>query len=135
VSSRLVTFEWYAHSTVYLTACLGFGLGSGIVLGGERRFSNAGLATARLVPGSHYTWGMALMILGVVIAVGIGLGWKEAWITSGFIGSAAWYAFFALSVLVSAAKNPDVAVTGVFAYGALAVLCVCGWACGQGLRE
>lgn len=135
VSRRLATYEWYANCTVYLATVLALILGASILLGGPRRFSSPGLAVARMAPGGYITWGCVLLTLGLVMLVGIALDWQAPLIMCGFIGMSSWYGFFALTLAISASRDPNVAFTGVCTYSALSAMCVLGWTCGEGLRK
>lgn len=132
---RLATYELYANATVYLSALLATVLGASILFGGPARFSSPGFATARLLPGQHVSWGAVLMAFGLMMALGVAMEWHTRMIMTAFLGQACWYGFLALTLGVSAFRDPHVAFTGVCAYAALAALCVLGWACGEGLRQ
>lgn len=135
MSRRLATYEWYANCTVYLALLAALALSLAILLGGPRRFSAPSFAVARLIPGEQATWGGILLGLGLIMAFGVAMEWHAHLIMIGFLGMAAWYGFFALTLGVSSFREPSSALTGMCAYGTLSALCVLGWACGEGLRS
>jgi hypothetical protein len=105
--------------------CLGIGgvgLGVAMLAGGPRRFASASLASARQVPGQQVTWGLIAFGLGVVIlAAGHWHAWLLLQVSTSLLGT--WCLFFATSIAISAAHDPDSGVIGVVTYTMVFGIC------------
>lgn len=131
---RFITYQWITRGIVRTLGCVGVALGVAMDWGGAERFSGPGFATARLIPGGVYTWGTSLAIAGFVVLVGVVAGWQRRIVALGLFLQALWFMFFAVGLAVTTASNPEGSVTGPFAYGGLAILCVIASVGGHGLR-
>lgn len=131
---RLVTYQWITRAFI---RTLGFGgllLGLAMLFGGPERFSSPGFATARLVPGGVYSWGAAMVLAGGLVAFGVLADWQRRVVVAGLGLQAAWFLFFATSLTITTLQTTQGAVTGPFAYGTMATLCILGAVGGHGLK-
>jgi hypothetical protein len=98
----------------------GVGLGVGMTIGGPQRLRDMTFQQIATVPGAPAVWGVPLAVLGAVALMGSVLEARR--LTSfALVAMAAWSTLFALQFARAVLDNPNAAVTGVFAYGVLAI--------------
>lgn len=97
--------------------------GLNIIVGGPDRWAGRSFAVALLLPGAPPTWGVILFLFGLISMYGSIRG-RFTPVVVGSFGSAVWCAFFTLSMGITALSDRLAATTGVFTYGALAILFV-----------
>lgn len=113
--------QWIVQSIGRLLATFAILQGLNITFGGARRWGTDAFVIAMLVPGAPPTWGVVLLILGIIALVG-SLKARFTPVVIGMLGGSVWCGFFALSFAISTLRNENAATTGVWAYGAFAVL-------------
>lgn len=92
-----------------------------IILGGPARFSQVGYVTALLIPGAPASWGLVLLIGGILAFVGL----KNRKYMIGAAGMAVcgvWSFAFGGAFLISAIQHSDANLTAMAAYGKDGVL-------------
>jgi hypothetical protein len=95
--------------------------GTATIVGGKQRWAAAAYETALLVPGAPESWGITLLLGGVISIIG--------WLTHSrillIIGSGIgffWSIGFAISLMITLAGNPTVGFGGFGTYILLAVM-------------
>lgn len=118
------TYKWITRGIIRTLAVGCLMLGLAMIYGGAERFSGPSFATARLVPGAVYTWGGTIALAGAVVLAGILAHWFRRIVITGLWLMAVWFMFFVVSLGLTTLLSPQAAVTGPFAYGMLATVCV-----------
>ncbi len=101
-----------------------FLLGVALCYGGPARFSAAGFASARAVPGGVYTWGVTVAVAGAVALVGVARAWQRLLVVSGMWLQGLWVLFFMISLTKTALASDKGALTGPVAYLMIAAECL-----------
>lgn len=105
----------------YVMATYSMLLGMLIIVGGPSRFSAIGYKTAMYVPGAPASWGIVLLVAGMLAFFGL----KNrqymvgAW---GMFISGAWCFAFGGAFLISSIQYPNANLTAMIAYGKDGVL-------------
>lgn len=96
-------------------------LGLALIAGGPARFGAPSMYVARQVPGEHVTWGAFIAAAGLAVVVG---KLTERWplVEAGMFAIGLWCWFFAVTLAVSALREPKAALTGLVVYGGVAFL-------------
>lgn len=110
--------------------------GVALLLGGGRRFDAATptFTYAAAVPGSFHTWGYAALTLGVFTFVA-SFHWHRRAVMWGLLGQCVLFAFFTVSIAVSAAQDPTTPYTGIVIYGGYSLICTIAYVAGHELRK
>lgn len=97
-----------------------------IILGGRERWSSPSLAIALSVPGAPASWGIALLIAGILVYFGLRKAHNRL-IALALVGIGVWNLFFAVTIAWTALHNQYVTTTGAFTYTFFAILaCIMG---------
>jgi hypothetical protein len=116
--------QWMVQAITRLVATYAIVQGLLIIIGGRHRWSAPSFSTAMTVPGAPASWGVALLVFGVLTLGGTfiltSLGTKL--VAVGTSGTSAWCVFFAGSLAVAAWHNPQASTMGVLTYVLFAVM-------------
>jgi hypothetical protein len=132
VTPAAVVYRWAVQA---LVTTLGFGaatLGLAVYLGGMDRFGGAPFATARLVPGSPWTWGLVIGLAGVLTLVGAAMN-SRRFLRTGLFIQAFWYLFFDISLIAAAVADPHVPLTGCVIYLMISAVVLVVWGASRDL--
>lgn len=107
----LVASTVLSRMTIWAVGAYAIVQGIGIIQGGAARWVGDAYAVARQVPGAPLTWGVAMILFGVLTLVGSAS--RRWWLkTIGLGGIVAWSIFFGFSALAAALHNGSVGTTG-----------------------
>lgn len=100
-----------ARMTIWLYALYAVGQGIGICLGGIVRWSGPGYTIVRQLPGSPYSWGVALSLFGILLGVASA---RKLWGLKAvaLVLIVVWSVAFASGAFVAAATVPGAGTTG-----------------------
>lgn len=129
-----LVYQLTVRLTIKLVAAGSAAIGAGITLGGPGRFKVPALATAALIPGGCYTWAVAIAFAAALTFAGMAKGWQRHVVMAGLAGQGAWFAFFDMSLWVTAWNDPSAPLTGPCVYLMLAVICAVLYAAGHTLE-
>lgn len=106
---------WTAFGAVYALF-----IGVSILLGGQNRFAAPAYQIALKVPGAPWTWGVIILVSGIVLSVGIMLG-KTRITAAGAFLAMFWSLMFSVPFAVALVKTETANGTGVWSYLYIAV--------------
>ena len=109
-----------ARVTIWIFATYAVAQGAGICLGGPARWSSAGYARLLDVWGAPYSWGVTLLLLGLLLGLA---SWRQWWMLklSALTGIVVWSVAFAMGGLATL-SDPAAQTTIGPAYLALAAI-------------
>ena len=114
------TCQWVVQALTRLLATYSVALGVLILLGGRARWSGPSYVTALMLPGAPASWGVVLLIVGVLTIWGT-FRVKLATVMLGCYSIAVWCFFFGMAGLKTAYDNPLAGTTGIPTYAVLGV--------------
>lgn len=115
-------------------AGISIAFGLSLLIGGQRRFAGTPtFAYAAAVPGSFRTWAVAAVLVGTFTALASFRPHIRP-VMIGLLACCVLFAFFTVSIAVSAAQDPDTPLTGIAIYGGYSVLCAIAYVVGRELR-
>lgn len=126
--------RWLLRAVILIIGAGSTLMGVSLLLAGPGRFSSPGFATARLVPGGVYTWGVLILIAGSATLSGAG-AWHPHILRWACLGMAFWYLWFDLSLIVTSAMDPRGSVTGAVVYLMVTALCLLLWSAAGTIRD
>jgi hypothetical protein len=117
--------RWMLQAITRLIGTYAILQGIVIIIGGRERWSGKSFAVALTVPGAPATWGVVLMLCGLLTLLGTFVrvrlaGPRVALV--GTMGIAAWCLFFAASLLLTALADHRASTTGIGTYLLFAIL-------------
>lgn len=116
-------------------AVIGAGLGISILTGGVDRFDGTpSFAYAESFPGGHITWGVAATVVGAYTYAST-FRWHRRCLLVGLFVETVIFAFFAITITVSATEDRTTPLTGIITYGGYAFMCALGYVAGHELRR
>jgi len=113
--------QWTVQAFARLLATYAIVNGVHIILSGASRFSAISYETAMRVPGAPTSWGVILVIAGVIALFGT-LTFRPSVACVGLWIGGVWSMFFAVTFIASFFKHPGGNPTGMWAYGLLCCL-------------
>lgn len=120
---------------VRVLAWIAIGFGLALLLGREARFSSTpSFAYADAMPGTYTTWGTAALLIGVFTYVS-SFHWHRRGVMLGLLAQCVAFAFFAITIGVSALQDRTSPFTGVVIYGGYSVICSVAYVTGHELRK
>jgi hypothetical protein len=135
--AREATFAVYQgthRDIVRVLSCGAVVFGLGLIWGGPDRFASPGFATARLMPGTCYTWGAMVATFGAIAMTGVLAGWLRPVVMVGLYLQGTWFLFWAVSLFASFLEDGRVATTGWMVYGLVSTVFFLLAATGHNLR-
>lgn len=126
--------RWLLRAVILIVGAGSTLMGFSLLVAGPNRFSNSGFATARLVPGGVYTWGVVILIAGIATLIGA-WSWHPQLLRWACLGMAFWYLWFDLSLIVTSAMDPKGSVTGAVVYLMLTAACLLLWGAAGNIRD
>lgn len=126
--------RWLLRAVILIVGAGSALMGVSLLAAGARRFTSPGFATARLVPGGVYTWGVLILIAGVATLIGAG-AWHPHILRWSCLGMAFWYLWFDISLIVTSAPDPKGSVTGAVVYLMVTALCLLLWSTAGSIRD
>lgn len=130
-------FAVYQGTHRDIVRVLSFGavaFGLGLIGGGPGRFGSPGFATARLMPGTCYTWGAVIVVFGATALAGIAMGWQRRVVMAGLYLQGAWFLFWAVTLFTSFRDDARVPATGWMIYALVSAIYFMLAAAGHNLR-
>jgi len=112
--------RWAVQALARLFCTFGIIQGVLVIHGGRRRWSSPAFDTALNVPGAPASWGVAILVIGIVGLYGT-LALKLKVVFFAMWAISCWFMFFTISLLHAALKNPDAATTGIITYGTMGI--------------
>jgi uncharacterized membrane protein HdeD (DUF308 family) len=127
----------YRHAQRFLVRTLAgisalFGLS--LLVGGQARFGTPTLTYAAAMPGSFRTWGAAALAMGV-FTYAASFHWHRRAVMWGLLAQCVVFAFFTVTIAVSAVQDPTTPFTGIVIYGGYSVICTLAYGAGHELRR
>ena len=113
--------QWTVQAFARLLATYGIANGVHIILSGSSRFTALSYETAMRVPGAPTSWGVVLVVAGLLTLFG-SLTLRPRLAFAGLWIGGVWSLFFAVTFVVSYLKHPGGNPTGMWAYGLLCCL-------------
>ena len=118
---RLI-YQLTTRITIRVIAAYSIGLAADMALSGPARFGVAALATARLIPGSVYTWA-AFIAAGATLTLTGSIRWRRPIVMAGLMWMGLLYGFFDIALWTARTQEPTAPVTGCWIYLMLATVC------------
>lgn len=112
--------QWTTQAFTRLLATFAVLQGLTIIVGGEKRWSEAHYETAQLVPGAPGSWGILLLLTGAVAIFGSITG-RTKTVMTGLSLSAVWCAFFSIALAEAVFTVPNAATTPLTTYSIFTV--------------
>ena len=113
--------QWYVRVTTMIWGVFGVGIGLAILIGGDERWSGISYEVAASTPGAPASWGVTILLAGVLILTGAISGRPRFTALGGLIGTS-WGVLFAISFIVASIRYPAANNTAFWAYAAIATM-------------
>lgn len=112
--------QWTVRFLTRVMATYAIGVGLAILIGGERRFAGLSYEAALATPGAPASWGVTILLAGLLAWLGTLLGQPRVVLAGTFLG-ALWALLFASAFMIAAFRYDEANTTGMWVYGMVAV--------------
>jgi hypothetical protein len=132
---QVVIYRQAQRFIVRVLAGISIAFGLSLLIGGTARFeSSPTFAYASAMPGSYRTWGVAALLVGAG-TYAASFHWRRRPVMWGLLAQCVLFAFFTVTIAVSAVQDPITPFTGVVIYGGYSLLCSVAYVAGHELRK